>query len=229
MVAMQRVGLDQTLARFFGSLSYIALVALVVLTAVGTLGVPTTNFLAIVGAAGLAIGLALKDSLANFSSGVMLVFFRPFRVGDMIKAAGVEGTVETIGIFSTVVKTADNAVVTVPNSLIYAGTITNFTAEPRRRFDMTISVSYDDSIAHAKALLAEVLKDDKRVLAAPAPEIVVNELGANSVSIIVRAWVATADLGARSDVLEQISAKLHERGLKVPYPRMRLEGPQGAQ
>ena len=229
MVAMQRVGLDQTLARFFGSLTYIALVALVVLTAVGTLGVPTTNFLAIVGAAGLAVGLALKDSLSNFSSGVMLVFFRPFRVGDMIKAAGVEGTVETIGIFSTVVKTADNAVVTVPNSLIYAGTITNYTAEPRRRLEMTVSVSYDDSIAHAKALLAEALKDDKRVLATPAPEILVSELGANGVNIIVRAWVATADIGARGELLERISAKLSERGLKVPYPRMRLEGSQGAQ
>jgi small conductance mechanosensitive channel len=228
MMAMQRVGLDQTLARFFGSLAYIALVTLVVLTAVNALGVPTTNFLAIVGAAGLAIGLALKDSLSNFSSGAMLVFFRPFRVGDTIRAAGVEGTVETIGIFSTVVKTADNAVVTVPNSLIYAGTITNFTAEPRRRFEVTVSVSYEDSIAHAKTLLADVLKGDKRVLAKPAPEIVVNELGPNSVNIVVRAWVATADLGARGDLLEQFSATLHERGLKVPYPRMRLEGPQGA-
>ena len=163
---MQRVGMDQTLARFFGSLIYIVLVVMVVLTAVNALGVPTTNFLAIVGAAGLAIGLALKDSLANFSSGVMLVFFRPFRVGDTIQAAGVAGIVETIGIFSTVVKTPDNIVITVPNSLVYAGTITNLTAEPTRRIDMIVAISYEDSLADAKKLLAEVLKADRRVLAA---------------------------------------------------------------
>jgi small conductance mechanosensitive channel len=197
---------------------------------VNTLGVPTANFLAIIGAAGLAVGLALKDSLSNFSSGVMLVFFRPFRVGDTIKAAGCEGTVESIGMFSTVVKTADNAVIVVPNSLIYAGTITNFTAEPMRRIEMTVAVSYEDSIADAKALLADVLRADKRVLAKPAFEIVVNELGANGVSIIVRAWVATADQGARGDLLERIKSTFSDRGLKIPYPRMRLEQrPQGAE
>jgi small conductance mechanosensitive channel len=220
---MARVGVDQTLARFFGSLAYIALVAMVVLTAVDTLGVPTTNFLAIVGAAGLAIGLALKDSLSNFSSGVMLVFFRPFRVSDSIKAAGVEGVVESIGIFSTVVKTADNAVITVPNSLIYAGTITNFTAEPTRRIEMTVSLSYDDSIDNAKRVLREVLESDERVLKTPAPEVVVNELAANSVSLIVRAWVATKNVGARGDLLERFKDKFADGGFKTPYPRMHLE------
>lgn len=231
VAAMQRVGLDQTLARFFGNLAYIALVAMVVLTAVNALGVPTTNFLAIVGAAGLAIGLALKDSLSNFSSGAMLVFFRPFRVGDTIKAAGCEGTVETIGMFSTHVKTADNAVIVLPNSLIYAGTITNFTAEPMRRIEMTVAISYEDSIADAKALLADVLRAEKRVLARPAFEIVVNDLGPNGVGLIVRAWVATADVGgARSDLLERFKSALAERGFKTPYPRMRLEQrPQGAE
>jgi len=221
---MQRVGMDATLARFFGSLIYIVLVVMVALTAVNTLGVPTTNFLAIIGAAGLAVGLALKDSLANFSSGVMLVFFRPFRVGDMIKAAGCEGTVESIGMFSTVVKTADNATITVPNSLIYAGTITNFTAEPTRRIEMPVAISYEDSLADAKALLVDILRADKRVLATPASQIVVNELGPNGVGLIVRAWVATADQpGTRSDLLERIKAVFAERGLKVPYPRMRFE------
>jgi small conductance mechanosensitive channel len=230
VAAMQRVGLDQTLAHFFGNLAYIALVAMVVLTAVNTLGVPTTNFLAIVGAAGLAIGLALKDSLANFSSGAMLVFFRPFRVGDTIKAAGCEGTVDSIGMFSTHVKTADNAVIIVPNSLIYAGTITNFTAESTRRIEMTIAISYEDSIADARTLIADVLRSDKRVLAKPVSEFVVNDLGANGVSLIVRAWVATGDVGARSDLLERIKAALAERSFNVPYPRMRLEQrPQGAE
>jgi len=219
--AVVRVGMDQTLAKFFGNLIYIALVVMVVLTAVNTLGIPTTNFLAIVGAAGLAVGLALKDSLANFSSGVMLVFFRPFHVGDTIQAAGVNGVVETIGMFSTVLKTADNAVITVPNSLIYAGTITNFTAEPTRRIDMLVAVAYEDSIAKAKALLGDVLKAERRVLVTPAPEIVVNDLGPNGVNVAVRAWVATADQGARGDLLERIKTTFEEHGLAIPYPRMR--------
>jgi small conductance mechanosensitive channel len=222
--ATQRVGMDQTLSRFFTSLAYIVLIVMVVLTAVNTLGVPTTNFLAIVGAAGLAVGLALKDSLANFSSGVMLVFFRPFRVGDMIQAAGVSGIVESIGIFSTVVKTPENIVITVPNSLIYAGTITNFTAEPTRRIDILVAVRYEDSIADAKRLLREVLNGDRRVLVAPAPEVVVTDLGQSSVSLAVRAWTATADQGGtRADLLERIKETFERNELGVPYPRMRLE------
>jgi small conductance mechanosensitive channel len=229
IAAMRRVGMDETLARFFGSLSYIVLVVMVVLTAVNALGVPTTNFLAIVGAAGLAVGLALKDSLANFSSGVMLVFFRPFRVSDMVKAAGNEGTVESIGMFSTVLKTADNATLIVPNSLIYAATITNYTAEGTRRIEMTVSISYEDSVTDAKTLLTEILRADKRVLAKPAPEILINELSSNSVSMIVRAWVATPDVAsARSDLLERIKSSLGDGGFKAPYPRMRLEHPPQA-
>jgi small conductance mechanosensitive channel len=229
IAAMRRVGMDETLARFFGSLSYIVLVVMVVLTAVNALGVPTTNFLAIVGAAGLAVGLALKDSLANFSSGVMLVFFRPFRVSDMVKAAGNEGTVESIGMFSTVLKTADNATLIVPNSLIYAATITNYTAEGTRRIEMTVSISYEDSVTDAKTLFTEILRADKRVLAKPAPEILINELSSNSVSMIVRAWVATPDVAsARSDLLERIKSSLGDGGFKTPYPRMRLEHPPQA-
>jgi small conductance mechanosensitive channel len=222
--AMQRVGMDQTLSRFFASLIYIVLIVMVVLTAVNTLGVATTNFLAIVGAAGLAVGLALKDSLANFSSGVMLVFFRPFRVGDAIQAAGVSGIVETIGIFSTVVKTPDNVVITVPNSLIYAGPITNFTAERTRRIDITVAIRYEDSVADAKRLLREVLNGDRRVLVSPAPEIVVTDLGQSSVNIVVRAWTATADhAGTRADLLERVKETFERNGLGIPYPRMRLE------
>jgi len=222
--AMRRVGLDETLSRFIGSLSYIVLVVMVVLTAVNALGVPTTNFFAILGAAGLAVGLALKDSLSNFSSGVMLVFFRPFRVGDTVKAAGNDGTVEAIGIFSTVLKTADNATLIVPNSLIYAATITNYTAEGTRRIEMSVAISYEDSVTDAKALFNEILAADKRVLATPAPEILVNELSANSVGMIIRAWVATGDAaGTRSDLLERIKSSLGDGGFNTPYPRMRLE------
>jgi small conductance mechanosensitive channel len=228
-VTMRRVGMDETLARFFSSLSYIVLVVMVVLTAVNALGVPTTNFLAIVGAAGLAVGLALKDSLSNFSSGVMLVFFRPFRVGDTVKAAGNDGTVENIGMFSTVLKTADNATLIVPNSLIYAATITNYTAEGTRRIEMAVAISYEDSVAGAKALFTEILRADKRVLATPAPEIIISDLSANSVGMIIRAWVATPDVGGtRSDLLERIKSSLGDGGFKAPYPRMRLEHPPQA-
>jgi small conductance mechanosensitive channel len=221
---MRRVGMDETLARFFGSLSYIVLVVMVVLTAVNALGVPTTNFFAILGAAGLAVGLALKDSLSNFSSGVMLVFFRPFRVGDTVKAAGNEGIVDSIGMFSTTLKTPDNATLIIPNSLIYAGTITNYTAEATRRIEMAVAISYDDSVADARNLFKQILGADKRVLAIPAPEIVVSELSPNSVGMIIRAWVATADVaGTRSDLLELIKSSLGDGGFNTPYPRMRLE------
>lgn len=226
---MRRVGMDATLASFIRSLTYIVLVVMVALTAVNALGVPTTNFLAIVGAAGLAVGLALKDSLSNFSSGVMLVFFRPFRVGDTVKAAGNEGTVDAIGMFSTVLKTADNATLIVPNSLIYAATITNYTLEGTRRIELSVAISYEDSVADAKALFKQILSADKRVLATPAPEIVLNELSPNSVGMIIRAWVATADAGGtRSDLLERIKSSLGDGGFNAPYPRMRLEHPAQA-
>jgi small conductance mechanosensitive channel len=227
--AVNRIGMDKTLASFFGSLIYIVLVVMVVLTAVSTLGVPTANFLAIVGAAGLAVGLALKDSLSNFSSGVMLVFFRPFRVGDSIQAAGVTGVVDSIGMFSTVLKTPDNAVVTVSNSLVYASTITNFTAEATRRVDLIVAISYEDSITEAKNLLRELVSADKRFLQTPDPEIVVNELGPNGVNIAVRAWVATPDQPARADLLERIKSSFEERGFTFPIPRMRLERAAGAE
>jgi small conductance mechanosensitive channel len=224
-----RVGADQTLTRFFASLIYIAGLVFVVLTAASALGVPTTNFLAIVGAAGLAVGLALKDSLANFSSGVMLVFFRPFKVGDFVAAAGVTGTVDSIGMFSTVVKTPDNIVITVPNSLIYAGTISNFTAEPTRRTEVFVWISYEDSIATALETIREIARSDRRVLATPAPEVVVNELGPQGVGIAIRVWSSLADLGAmRSDLLERVKTSLEQRGFKAPYQRLRLEQAAGA-
>lgn len=218
--AVTRAGVDETLKRFFHSLIYMTLMVFVVLTAVGALGVPTTNFLAIVGAAGLAVGLALKDSLSNFSSGVMLVFFRPFKVGDYVETGGVAGTVHSIGIFSTVVKTPDNRVITVPNGLIYGGTITNYSAEPTRRIDLVIGISYDDDVALAKSLIEEVLKADARVLADPPPGLMLLELGDSSVNIAVRPWVESADYWAvRADVLERCKRAIEEHGMSIPYPQ----------
>jgi small conductance mechanosensitive channel len=223
--AVQRVGLDNTLARFLGNLIYIVLLVFVVLTALSTLGVPTTNFLAIVGAAGLAIGLALKDSLSNFSSGIMLVFFRPFRVGDMIEAAGVSGVVESIGIFNVVLKTPDNRVINVPNSLIYGGTITNYNAESTRRIDLAITISYDADIAKARSVIEAVIAAEARIARMPAPEVVVQDILLNAITLVVRVWVASADYGpVRSDLLERVKRALDKYELSIPAAQRALPG-----
>ena len=224
--AMRRVGLDDTLSRFLGNLIYMVLLVFLGLTVFSTLGVPTTNFLAIVGAAGLAVGLALKDSLSNFSSGVMLVFFRPFQVGDQIDAAGVGGIVESIGIFNVVLKTPDNRVITVPNSLIYAGAITNYTAEGTRRIDMTIAVGYDSDIPQAKSVIAGIVAAEARVKQHPVPEIAVLEVLPAFVTLAVRVWAQSADHGGvRSDLLERIKRALDKYGLSIPAEQRVL--PQG--
>jgi small conductance mechanosensitive channel len=215
-MGMRRVGMDDTLSRFLGNLLYIVLLVFLALTVFQTLGVPTTNFLAIVGAAGLAIGLALKDSLSNFSSGVMLVFFRPFKVGDYIEAAGVSGTVESIGIFNTVLKTPDNRVLHVPNSLVYAGTITNYNAESTRRIDLAIAIGYDADIAQAKSVMAAVVAAEARVAQHPAPEVAVQEVLPTAVVIAVRVWAQTGDYGSvRSDLLERVKRSLDKYGLSL--------------
>jgi len=221
--AVAKAQLDETLSRFLSSVIYMILMVFVVLTALSALGVNTTNFLAILGAAGLAIGLALKDSLSNFSAGVMLVFFRPFRTGDFIEAAGVSGSVQSIKIFNTVLKTGDNRVITVPNALIYADTITNFSAEATRRIDLVIGIGYDDDIGRAKALIQGVLSQDDRVLEQPAPAMLLAELGESSVDIAVRPWVKSADYWVvRSDLLENIKRALDNAGLSIPYPQRDL-------
>ena len=214
---MRRVGFDDTLSRFLGNLLYIVLLVFLALTVFQTLGVPTTNFLAIVGAAGLAVGLALKDSLSNFSSGVMLVFFRPFKVGDQIDAAGVGGVVESIGIFNTVLKTPDNRVINVPNSLVYAGTITNYNAEGTRRIDMTIAIGYDADIPQAKSVITAIVAAEARVLRVPAPEVAVQDILPTAVTLAVRVWVQTTEYASvRSDLLERVKRSLDKYGLSIP-------------
>lgn len=223
---VQKVGLDNTVARFLGNLIYMVLLVFVMLTAISTLGVDTTNFLAIVGAAGLAIGLALKDSLSNFSSGVMLVFFRPFKVGDQIDAAGTGGVVESVGIFNVVLKTPDNRVINVPNSLIYGGTITNYNAETTRRIDLAIAIGYDADIAKARSVIEAVIAAEARVARMPAPEVVVQDVLLNAVTLAVRAWVASADYGpVRGDLLERIKRALDKYDLSIPAAQRALPGP----
>jgi small conductance mechanosensitive channel len=218
--AMRRAEVDETLAGFLDNILRATLMVLVLLTCATVLGIPTTNFLAIIGAAGLAVGLALKDSLSNFSAGVMLVLFRPFKAGDFIDAAGVSGTVEEIGIFKTDIRTPDNKLIIVPNSLIYGDTITNFSAKDTRRIDLVIGVGYGDAIHRAREIMMGVLEADERILKDPSPAVMLLELGASSVDFAVRPWVNSADYWTtRADVLERIKNALDENGLSIPYPQ----------
>ena len=221
--AVRKAEVDSTLIRFLSSIAYVTLMVIIVISALGALGVPITSFLAIIGAASLAVGLALKDSLANFAAGVMLVLFRPFKVGDFIDAAGISGSVESIRIFSTVVKTPDNRVITVPNGLIYADTITNYSAEERRRIDLVIGISYDDDIGQAKALIQGVLMQESRLLEEPPATVLLLELGESSVNFGVQPWVRAVDYwSVRGDFLESIKRVIEENGLSIPYPQRDL-------
>ena len=219
-MATERANVDPTLTNFLQSVIYMALLVMVILAAVQQLGVEATSFFAILGAAGLAIGLALKDSLANFSSGTMLVFFRPFQAGDFVEAGGVSGTVVEISIFNTIIRTGDNRIITVPNSQIYAGSITNFSAEATRRIDLVFGIGYGDNVARAKEIMQSVLDADERILKDPAPTIMMLELADSSVNFAVRPWVATADYWAvRGDMLEGVKKALEDNGLSIPYPQ----------
>lgn len=219
VAATQRVHSDPTLTRFLRSVVYLALLVMVIMAALSSIGIEMTSFLALLGAAGLAVGLAVKDSLSNFSSGVMLVSLRPFKVGDYVEAAGVAGTIDSISMTSTVFKTPDNRVVLVPNSMIYAGTITNFSALPTRRIDLVISAG-GESIERARQVIAAVLEADKRVLRDPPPEVALLELSAPNIQIAARPWVANADYWAvRSHLLEQIKLALEKEGLAIGPPQ----------
>lgn len=218
--AMVRGGVDETLSRFLGKLIYYGLLVAVIIAAADQVGIKTTSFIAILGAAGLAIGLALKDSLANFASGVMLILFRPFKVGDYVTAGGVDGTVQQIDIFSTILLTVDNKKIIVPNSGITSGVITNVNAESTRRIDLTVAIGYDDDIRKAKSTLENLVQTDKRILEDPAPVVAVSELADSSVNLVVRPWVETGDYWAvRLDLIEKIKLTFDEQGISFPYPQ----------
>jgi len=211
---------DVTLTKFLQGIVYYALLVTVLIAAAGQLGIKTTSFLAILGAASLAIGLALKDSLANFSSGVMLILFKPFGVGDVVTVAGETGTVEAISIFSTILNTGDNQRKIIPNGGIANGTITNVTANPTRRVDLVVGIGYDDDIRKAKETLEEILGSDSRVLADPPPMVAVSALAESSVDLVVRPWVATDDYwNVYFDLTEKIKITFDEKGISFPYPQ----------
>lgn len=211
---------DETLANFLDDIIYYILIVVVVLTSLKQLGIDTTSFFAILGAAGLAVGLALKDSLGNFASAVMIILFRPFKVGDVINAAGVTGTVEEVSIFNTILKTPDNQKLIVPNGSITGGTITNINANPERRVDLLIGISYDDDIKKAKELLNSIVEADERVLTDKGITVAVSELADSSVNFVVRAWVNTEDYwGVKFDLTENIKLTFDKEGITIPYPQ----------
>ncbi len=217
---MTKAGVDATLTHFLHNVVYSALLIAVIIAAVNQLGIETNSFLAILGAAGLAVGLALQSSLANFSSGIMLILFHPFKVGDFVEAGGTTGTVEQINVFNTVMKTGDNREIIVPNAQIFSGTITNFSAKATRRIDLVIGIGYDDNIGTAKQIIEDILSADERILKEPAPVILVLELGASSVNLAVRPWVRKEDYSAtRGDLLENIKTGLEDGGCSLPYPQ----------
>jgi small conductance mechanosensitive channel len=217
---MTKANLDQTLISFVGNIVYTLLLIIVVLATLEQLGVKTTSALAILGAAGLAVGLSLQSSLSNFAAGVMLVIFRPFKVGDFVEAGGTSGVVEQISIFSTVMRTGDNREVTVPNGGIYGGTIINYSARDTRRIDLIFGIGYDDDIKKAKQLIEQIMQADERILKDPAPVILLSELGASSVDMAVRPWVKSADYWTvRSDLLETVKTTFDENGIGIPYPQ----------
>ena len=212
--------MDSTLVNFLSNIVYAVLFTAVILAALDTLGIPVTSLMAVVGAAGLAVGLALKDSLGNFAAGVMLVMFRPFTKGDFVEVGGISGKVDEVKIFSTILTTGDNKQVIIPNGLVAADTITNYTAKDRRRVDMVFGVGYDDDLKLTRDVLTRVCTEHPAVLDDPACNIFVLQLGASSVDFAVRPWAKTEDYWTVwGDIHEQAKVELEAAGLSIPYPQ----------
>lgn len=218
---MVRANLDPILVNFASSIGTGILLIIVLIVAMDRLGVNTTSFIAVLGAAGLAIGLALKDSLQNFAAGIMMIIFRPFKLGDFIEAGGVSGIIEEISVFSTIMKTGDNRQVIVPNGKIYAGAITNYSARDIRRIDLIFRIGYNDDMLKARQIMNDILTAHEQVLEEPASAITIAELADSSVNFNVRPWVKSGDYWAvRSDLLQKIKLAFDDNGISIPYPKM---------
>ena len=211
---------DKTLVSFVSNLASMALMLIVFIAAISALGIQTTSFIALLGAAGLAIGLALQGSLSNFASGVLIVLFRPYKVGDWIEAAGISGSVVEVQILTTVLKTGDNKTVIVPNGQVMDSIITNYSANDTRRVDMVVGVSYSDDLDKVRSTLEELVAAEDRVLDEPACTIAVSELADSSVNFVVRPWVATADYwGVKFGLTEAIKKRFDKDGISFPFPQ----------
>ncbi len=218
--ALTKARVDETLANFLGNLAYMVLATIVAVSAVQSLGVPTTSFVAIIGAAGLAVGFALQGSLGNFAAGVMIMLFRPFKVGDWIEAAGHSGSVEEIQVFMTLMKTGDNKRIILPNSEVTGGSIVNYSTKETRRIDLEIGIGYGDDIQKAREVLARIMKEESRVLGTPETTIAVAALGDNSVNFVVRPWVKGGEYWpTRFDLMEKIKVEFDREGISFPFPQ----------
>ncbi len=219
--------LDRILIDFLSSLVRALLLVMVLVAALDNLGVNTNSLIAMLGAAGIAIGLALQSSLQNFAAGFMLLIFRPFKAGDFVETAGTSGIIESIGIFSTKLYTGDNKEVIVPNGSIYTSNIVNYSSRKTRRIDMIFGVSYSDDIRLAKDIILKVVEDEERVMKDPAPEVAVGELAASSVNFVVRPWVKSEDYWAVKFALnEKIKLAFDEHNITIPFPQMHLNMPK---
>jgi small conductance mechanosensitive channel len=217
---MTKSKVDTTLIAFTANMAYIGLLAFIVIAALGQLGIQTTSFIAVLGAAGLAVGLALQGSLSNFAAGFLLIIFRPFKVGDLIEGAGVFGVVEAIQIFTTQFKTADNKTVIVPNAKLTDDNIVNWTVKGTRRVDMVFGIGYGDDIDKARTLMADIIAADSRILKDPAPQISVSELADSSVNFVVRPWAKVEDYwGVYFDLTEKIKKAFDAGGVSIPFPQ----------
>jgi len=217
---MERSKVDPTLVKFTGSVTYIALMAFVIVAALAQLGLQTTSFIAVLGAAGLAIGLALQGSLSNFAAGFLMILFRPFKVGDFIEGAGTAGTVEEIQIFTTQILTPDNKTVIIPNAKLTGDNITNWTVKGTRRVDLVFGIGYGEDIDKARQIMADVIAKDSRILKDPAPTIAVYELADSSVNFVVRPWSKAGDYwDVYFDITENIKKALDAEGVNIPFPQ----------
>ena len=218
--AMTKAKVDPTLTNFIKNLCHIALLTFVVIAALKKLGIPMTEFTVIVGAAGLAIGFALQGSLSNFAAGIMLIIFKPFKVGDFVELAGKMGTVKEIQIFNTILNSPDNIRIIIPNGQVTGSNMMNFTVNGTRRIDLVIGVSYEDDLKKTQKVIEEVIKSDDRILQEPAYTVAVSELGDSSVNFVVRPWVNAADYwSVRFDLIERIKLALDKNGISIPYPQ----------
>jgi small conductance mechanosensitive channel len=217
---MRKKQMDPTLVGFICSILYAGILAFVIIAALSKLGIQTASFVAVLGAAGLAIGLALQGSLANFASGVLMIIFKPFKGGDYIDAGGAAGFVDEISIFTTTIRTLDNKKIIVPNSKIMGDIIINYTARETRRVDLTAGVSYGDDIDKVKGILTGILEEDDRILDDPAPFVGLSEMAESSVNFTVRGWVRTEDYwDVYFDTNERIKKTFDSEGITIPFPQ----------
>lgn len=218
--ALGKTNVEETLISFLQNLCYVGLLIFVIIAALTKLGIQTASFIAVVGAAGLAVGLALQGSLANFASGVLMLIFKPFTVGDFVEVAGATGTVKDIQIFNTVLAAPDNVRIIVPNAQVTGGNIFNYSVNGTRRVDLVAGVSYEDDLKKAQDVITNVLASDDRVLKDPPATVAVSELGDSSVNFVVRPWVKSADYwDVYFDITEKVKLSLDQNGISIPYPQ----------